>query len=353
MSDYIDEKPLRGGLLHRFKKIILILIAVVIVLAIALGVGLGIGLKKLHDNGDEGDNGNGDNNGNGGNNGNNTSGNYPLQNTTALWQPAVGSKWQIILSNPVDITAQNALTPADAKIWDLDLFDNNATAFQAIQAKGGKVICYFSAGTYENWRPDANKFSKSDLGSSLPEWQGENWLKISSSSVRTIMSARIKMASDKGCNALDPDNMDGYSNKNGLGLTQNDTIDYVKFLASEASKYNLSIGLKNAGEVISSVLGSVQFSVQEQCIQYGNCKDYSPFIQANKPVFNIEYPDDAGPDLAASTVNNICDNNGKPADIKGFTNTIKRMSLDGWVEYCDTNHETANTPILSSGGKPQ
>lgn len=345
MSDYVDEKPRRGGLLHRFKKLILILVAVVVVLAIALGVGLGIGLKKLHDK----DDGNGDN-GNGGDGINPST--YPAQNTSALWQPAVGAKWQIVLSNPIDINAKNALTPDDAKIWDLDVFDNNATTFKAIQAKGGKVICYFSAGTYENWRPDAGQFPKSDIGKKLPDWNGENWLKTSSPAVRTIMAARIKMASDKGCNAIDPDNMDGYSNDNGLDLSQNDTIDYIRYLASEASKYNMSTGLKNAGEVISQVLGSVQFSVQEQCVQYGNCGDYMPFIQANKPVFNLEYPASAGPGLQATIADSICSNKGNATIVKGFTNTIKRLALDGWVEYCDDKRETADTPILSTGGKP-
>lgn len=38
-------------------------------------------------------------------------------------------------------------------------------------------------------------------------------------------------------------------NNNGLGLTTDDAIDYVTFLANAAHDCNLSIGVKNAGAV--------------------------------------------------------------------------------------------------------
>ena len=85
-----------------------------------------------------------------------------------------------------------------------------------------KALCYFSAGTYENWRPDASSFSSSDLGQGVDGWAGEWWLNTNSANVRKIMTARIELARSQGCDGVDPDNVDAYDNVNGLSLTQND-----------------------------------------------------------------------------------------------------------------------------------
>jgi hypothetical protein len=60
----------------------------------------------------------------------------------ALWQPAVGSTYQIILTNALSLSS-GQLTP-DVDIYDLDLFDTDASIISGLHAKGKKVICYFS-----------------------------------------------------------------------------------------------------------------------------------------------------------------------------------------------------------------
>lgn len=117
---------------------------------------------------------------------------------------AVGQKFQIILSAVPNLAA--TLTPSDAPVWDIDLWDADNSTITGLHAAGKIVVCYFSAGTSEDWRPDYSKFSGSDKGAALPEWKGENWLKLSSSNVRSIMQTRIQMAASKGCDAIDPDN---------------------------------------------------------------------------------------------------------------------------------------------------
>lgn len=72
------------------------------------------------------------------------------------------------------------------------------------------MLCYFSAGSYENWRPDAAQFTQSDLGLDLDGWAGEKWLNTNSENVRRIMKDRIDLAKEKGCDGVDPDNVDGY-----------------------------------------------------------------------------------------------------------------------------------------------
>ena len=116
----------------------------------------------------------------------------------------LGQKFQIILNSIPDLSA-GPLSP-DATVFDVDATDTPVETIAGLKAAGRIVVCYFSAGTYEAWRVDAPKFQASDLGKTLPEWPDEKWLRIKSTSVRNVMTDRIIMASQKGCDAIDPDN---------------------------------------------------------------------------------------------------------------------------------------------------
>lgn len=257
-------------------------------------------------------------------------------NRDTVWKPAVGTQWQIILRNPVD--ASVILTP-DVGVWDIDVNEHPDQLVQKLHAQGKKVICYFSAGSYEDWRTDKDRFQPSDLGKVLDGWPNERWLKTSSANVRNIMRDRIATAANKGCDAIDPDNVDGFSNDNGVGLTKADAVDYIKFLSAEAAKHGMSIGLKNAADIIDDVLDVVDFSVNEQCAQYSECTTFAKFIQAGKPVFHIEYPNEGATRRAKKrdltpAAKKTC-KQMQVAPLKGFSTVIKNMDLGGWVQYCD------------------
>jgi hypothetical protein len=104
----------------------------------------------------------------------------------------------------------------------------------------------------------------------------------------------------------------------------------------------LGIGLKNSDAVIPQVLPAVQFSVNEQCVQFKNCGDYSKFVSANKPVFHIEYPSQVKGDFAQ----NFCKTTGPAEGAENFSTVIKKYNLDGWVQYCDGN--ITSTPMAAS-----
>ena len=116
-----------------------------------------------------------------------------------------GQKFQIILTGTPD-TSKSPLPPIDAPVWDVDLFDNDAATIKSLKASGKIVICYFSAGTREDWRDDAKDFPAADQGKVLPEWPNEKWIRTGSTKIREIMAKRIKIGADKGCDAIDPDN---------------------------------------------------------------------------------------------------------------------------------------------------
>jgi hypothetical protein len=127
-----------------------------------------------------------------------------------VWQPEVGAKWQIMIFNNISIALEDKSTPpepADADIWDVDLFNTPREVFQTLHAQGKKVICYFSAGTAEDWRPDYQKFTPEAIGEPMNCWPGEKWIDYRTDNVWSIMQKRIQLASNKGCDAIDPDNL--------------------------------------------------------------------------------------------------------------------------------------------------
>jgi hypothetical protein len=122
-----------------------------------------------------------------------------------------GTAWDIVLDKSKTNLA--ALKAAPGKVIDIDLLDiteaNDQTTIKEL-AKTKQVICYFSAGSREDWREDAAQFGSGDYGQELDGWPGENWVNVKSDKVRSIMKARIEKAKQAGCTAVDPDNVDGY-----------------------------------------------------------------------------------------------------------------------------------------------
>lgn len=141
----------------------------------------------------------------------------PSPGTTALpWTPKVNDTWQITLLKPPLVSTDLSSTIPDVAIFDVDLFDTPAETVKTLHDLGKKVICYFSAGSFEDWRPDVGSFQAADKGKDLDGWPGEKWLNISSQNVRSIMKSRVELASEKKCDGVDPDNIDGYVSSQDL-----------------------------------------------------------------------------------------------------------------------------------------
>jgi len=254
--------------------------------------------------------------------------NQPPVVTGEWYKPALTDTWQWQLQGVID-------TNYDVNVYDIDLFDTPKSTIDLLHAQNRKVICYFSAGSYEDFRDDAEQFKSTDLGNSLDGWENENWLDIRSSNVRTIMKARLDLAVTKGCDGVEPDNMDGYdaSNKAGFAsdpLTAEDQLDYNRFIANEAHTRGLSVGLKNDLPQIPDLVEYYDFAVNEQCHQYDECDELKPFIDAGKPVFNAEYPEEKV--LSNSERDMVC----QAARAANIRTLILSLELDNSSRYsCD------------------
>lgn len=232
----------------------------------------------------------------------------------ARWVPKPGTSWQIQFSGALN-------TNVNVQAFDLDLFDTPPSVIQSLKARGTKVICYFSAGSYEDWRPDARQFPTQVLGAALDGWPGERWLDIRSPAVVTLMKRRLDLAVQKKCDAVDLDNMDGYTNPTGLPFNAQDQLTYNRTMAAEAHARGLSIGLKNELNQIQELVGHFDFEINEQCFFYNECHLLQPFIQAGKAVFNIEY---------TGRVSDVC----RHANEMNFDTLIKNQNLDAARTAC-------------------
>ena len=204
----------------------------------------------------------------------------------AWYRPAVDTLWQWQLQPGTGGTIN---TSYDVAVYDIDLFDADASVITALQGAGRRVVCYFSAGSYEAFRDDAAAFLPGDRGNTLDGFANEQWLDVRSSNVQAIMKARLDMAVVKGCDGVEPDNVDGYQNNSGFPLTATDQLAFNRFLANEAHQRGLSVGLKNDLDQIVELVDYFDFSVNEQCHEFDECSTLQPFLDGGKPVFNAEY----------------------------------------------------------------
>jgi hypothetical protein len=208
-------------------------------------------------------------------------------------------------------------TYPNVKLYEVDLFDTSDTTIQALKNTGAKVLCYFSAGSAENWRADFSQFPSATLGKGLDGWQGENWLDIRNSAVRSIMANRMTLAKQKGCDGVDPDNVDGYSNDSGFPLTSAHQLDYNRFLANTAHTKGLLVALKNSADLAAQLSTSFDLAVVEECAKYSECSAYSSFVAQKKAVLMIEY--------ASKVSSKTC----QTAKSLGFDLVFYNLDLDG------------------------
>ena len=234
------------------------------------------------------------------------------------YQPPLDVSWQLQLQGTPQLDVA-------ASLYELDLFDTSAQTITTLHSQHRKLLCYFSAGSLEEWRPDASRLPSEVLGAPLAGWPGEVWLDIRTSEVRELMRTRLQLARDKGCDGVDPDNVDGYLQNSGFALSAADQLDYNRFLAREAHALGLTIALKNDLLQIPALVSSFDLAINEQCHAYQECQLLTPFVQAGKPVLNIEYDERFMVD--AQSQQQLCDE----AEQLGLQTQVLTPELDGTI----------------------
>lgn len=198
------------------------------------------------------------------------------------WQPDLVTSWQWQLQGRVD-------TSFDVQMYDIDGFEATRSLVASLHADGTAAVCYIDVGSWENWRPDADRFPARVLGRSNG-WTGERWLDIRRMRVvAPLMRERLGLCADKGFDGVELDLVDGYQNRTGFPLTGADQRRYNIFLANEAHRLGLSVALKNDLGQIEALLPYFDYALNEQCHRYHECDRLDAFVEDGKAVFGVEY----------------------------------------------------------------
>lgn len=235
------------------------------------------------------------------------------------WSPTIGDSFQWQLTDyPID-------TSVSADIYDIDLFETSTETIGELHDQGIKVICYINVGAVEEYREDFEDFPMSAIGNEYDGWEGENWLDISRYSLfASVIEARFDLAKEKGCDGIEPDNIEGYEEDTGFDLTYDDQLEYNKWLANQAHSRGMSIGLKNDPEQVDDLLEYFDWALLEDCDVWGFCGGFEPFIEDGKAVFQVEYTDED------QTIETFCPDSLN----REFSGILKHRDLDPWMEEC-------------------
>jgi hypothetical protein len=238
----------------------------------------------------------------------------------------------------------------------VDLFDTEASAIAALKPRmngvtgatlpNRTIVCYYSAGSYEDWRPDAASFTAPSRRAPMGSWP-EDWLEIFDTTtlenvVKPIMLARLQLAAYKGCDAVEPDNVDCYANSACL-LSIDPTdgyqaqLAYNQWTANEAHALGLAVGLKNDLDQVADLQPFYDFAVNEQCGNYGECDTLLPFLKNDKAVFRTEYE---------TTLSQWCADLATTQSYGQFFSLLHADSIGLWRD-CDYNMGHPPTPTAT------
>lgn len=211
------------------------------------------------------------------------------------WQPKADQNlrwyWQL----------QDALnTSLEVDVYDIDI-ETPQPVIDKLKSRGIKLICYFSVGTVEHFRSDADQFPTEAIGDSYPGYDDEQWLDLANYSLfADIMRERLDRCAAKGFDGVEGDNVDAFvqriPDENGViqtgtnfKITKQQSVDYVRWLAVESHKRGMAFGLKNAEALAPDVINQVDWIITENCYIDDWCTQARLFIENNKPVFMTEY----------------------------------------------------------------
>ena len=212
-------------------------------------------------------------------------------------------------------------------MYDIDLFGTTKAEIASLHARGRRVVCYFDT-AYEPYRPDERRL-RPYRGKAIDGWPDQTWLDVRQQSVIDVMKERIALASEKGCDGIEADDVDVASNDTGFSLSSSDQRTFIRTLAREAHARGLAYGLKNALEDVEALKDEVDFAINEQCFEYEECDMLTPIIRAGKPVFQVEYPrrDD---ETLAERAQTFC----AEANRRNFDALAKRIDLNAERVSC-------------------
>ncbi|MET0340137.1 MAG: endo alpha-1,4 polygalactosaminidase [Polyangiales bacterium] len=268
-----------------------------------------------------------------------------LQIAKPIWQPRAGATWDWQLKLPVD-------TSVEVEIYDIDMFTATPALIASLHARGRKVICYLNVGAWEQWRADAAMFPPEVLGKpwSATKFTDERWLDIRRIDLLApALGQRFDYARSLGCDAVEPDNLDGWleidgnADRTGFGLTADDQLRFNRWVADEVHRRGMAVALKNDPAQAAELEPYFDFVVSEQCFDYYECEKYKPFADSGKAILLAEYVEDLGACGEEFFLAMCAD-----ADRMGISAILKRNDLDAWRRTCPTQSRPGGATSIAA-----
>lgn len=235
--------------------------------------------------------------------------------------PGITFDWQL-----TDVTSQDNFS---SEVIDLDAFSTSAETVAHFKAQGKIVIAYVSIGSVESFRPDAGDFPAAIIGNVYEGFEDENWLDVRNiQALAPILRARFDMIRDKGFDGIEPDNMNGYQNNTGFNLSTSDAVVFSRWLIEEAHSRGLSIGQKNAEELVPEMADEFDWMLTEDAFADNWYEQVTPYITLGKAVFVTEYTDRMS---ASEFDSNVC----PQSQASQFSAILKERDLTSFTLSCN------------------
>jgi Glycoside-hydrolase family GH114 len=107
-----------------------------------------------------------------------------------------------------------------------------------------------------------------------------------------MMERRVAKCDRARFDAVELDVVEAWSagrRRTGWDVSYRDQIKYNRALAAIAHRRGLAVGLKNDLGQIDDLVDGFDFAINEECFAYRECELLTPFVDAGKPVFHVEY----------------------------------------------------------------
>jgi|GEM_PF-5474166 len=251
----------------------------------------------------------------------------PVKKSKNYYIPEPMSSFSIVLGDNIP---QNF----DARVIDLDAFSTTKEQIATLHEKGKKVFAYISVGSWEPYRPDSSDFPKEIIGNIYPGWEDEKFFNIKAlDTLLPLMQKRFDMVKEKGFDGIEADNIDIYTadtdgaDGTGFHITLADTRAYISALIKEAHDRNLSIGQKNAPELIETYGDLFDWALLEDPFFEKYASVFQTYTQNNKAVFSLSYTDNTSKETFLSQV---CEE----AKLLKFTAILKDRDLTAYEVKC-------------------
>lgn len=103
------------------------------------------------------------------------------------------------------------------------------------------------------------------------------------------MTARFQMCREKGFDAVEPDNIEAFSNRSGFPISAQQQLTFNEWVAEEVHSLGMAVLQKNDAEQTSQLSPYFDGALTEQCNQYRECAEFEPYLASGRPVINAEY----------------------------------------------------------------